>query len=59
MGDVFDGGGDGGLSCEWRVHDYTETFNLEVSFIQGFEQATIVKIVIKWYGEMGVSDGGD
>ena len=58
-GNVFDSGGDGVLGGEWRVHDDTKTFDLEVSFVQGFEGASVVEVVIKRHGKVGVSDGGD
>ena len=34
-------------------------FDLEVSFIQDFEKASIVKVMVEWYGKVGVCDGSD
>ena len=47
MGDVLNGGGDGVLGCERGVHDDAKVFYLEISLIQGFEGASIVKVMIK------------
>ena len=58
-GDVFNCGGDGILSREGRVHDDAETFHLQISLVQGFEGTAVVEVMIEWYGEMGVRDGGD
>ena len=59
MSNVFDSGGDGILSGEQGVYDNTETFHLEVSLIQGFKWASIIKVVVKWDGQMGVHDSSD
>ena len=59
MGDVFNGGGDGVLSRERGVYNDAKTFNLEVSFVQDFEGASIVEVMVGWYGKVGVRDGGD
>ena len=58
-GDVFDCGGDGVLGGERGVYDDTETFDLEISLVQGFKGASVVEVMIKWYGKVGVGDGGD
>ena len=59
MGDVFDCRGDGIPGCGRGVDDYAETFDLEVSLVQDFEEASIIKVMVEWYGKMGVCDGGD
>ena len=59
MGNVFNGGGDGVVGCERGIYDDTEVFHLEVCLVQGFEGASIVEVMIKWNGEVGVRDGGD
>ena len=58
-GDVFDCGGDGVLGGERRVYNDTKSFHLEVGFVKGLEGATVVKVMVEWDGEVGVSDGGD
>ena len=58
-GDVFYGGGDGVLGGERGVHNDAQAFDLEVSFVQSFEGAPIVEVMIEWYGQVGVGDGGD
>ena len=58
-GDVFDGGGDGVVGCEWRVHNDTEAFHLKVGLVQGFKGASVIEVVVKCDGKMGVSDGSD
>ena len=50
MGDVFDSGGDGVLSCERRVYDDAKAFHLQISLVQGFEGTTVVEVVIEWDG---------
>ena len=57
-GDVFDCGGDGVLGSERGVYDDAETFDLEVSLVQGFEGAPIVEVMVERYSKVGVSDGG-
>ena len=32
---------------KWGVDDYSKVFNLEIRFVQDFEGATVVQIVIK------------
>ena len=59
MGNMFDGGGDGVMGSEWQVYNNAKAFYLEVSFIQGLEGASIVKVVVKGHSEVGVCDGGD
>ena len=34
-------------------------FHLEIGLIQGFEQASIIEVMIKWNGKVEVHDGGD
>ena len=58
-GNMFNGGGDGVPDHERGVHDNTEVFYLEISLVQGFEGVSIVEVVVKWYGKMGVRDGSD
>ena len=58
-GNVFNSGGDGVVDSEWGVHDDSEAFYLEVSLVQGFKGASIVKVVVEWNGEVGVHDGSD
>ena len=59
MGNVFNSGSDGVLSCERGVYDDSEMFNLEVSLVQGFKGASIIEVMIEWYGKMRVRDGSD
>ena len=59
MGDVFNDGSDGVPGHKRRVHDYTEAFDLEIGFVQGFEWATIVEVMVERYGEVRVCDGSD
>ena len=59
MGDVFDCGGNGVVGHERGVHNHAETFHLEVGFIQGLKGAAIIKVVIEWDDEVGVSDSSD
>ena len=59
MGNVFDSGGDGVVSCEWRVHNDTEVFHLEVGLIQGFKKAPVVEVVVEWDSRMEVCDSRD
>ena len=56
---MFDHEGNGIVSCEWRVHNDTEAFHLYVSFVQGFEGASVVEVVVKWDGKVGISDDSD
>ena len=58
-GNVLNGGGDGVPGCERGVHDNTKPFYLEISLVQGFEGASIIKVMVKWYSKMGVYDGSD
>ena len=58
ISNVFDSGGDRVVSGEWGVNDDSKVFNLEVGFVQGFEGAAIVKVVVKWHNKMGVYNGG-
>ena len=58
-GDMFDCGGNGVPGCEWEVHDNVKAFNLEISLVQSFEGASIVKVVVKWYSKVGVHDDSD
>ena len=32
---------------------------MEVGFIQGLKQTTIVEVVVEWYSKVGVCDGSD
>ena len=59
MGDVFDGGGDGVLSHEWRVHNNAKVFHLEISLVQGFEGTTIIEVMVEWYSRVRICDGSD
>ena len=59
MGDVFDSGGDGIVSCEWRVHDDAKAFHLQVGLVQGFKGAPIVEVVVKWDCKVGICDSSD
>ena len=59
MGDVFDCGGDGVMGGKQGIYDDTKVFYLEVSLVQGFKGASIIKVVVEQYGEMGVCDGSD
>ena len=47
---VFNCGGDGILSREGGIYDDAETFDLEVSPVQGFEGASIVEVMVERYG---------
>ena len=58
-GDMFDSRSDGIPGGEWRVHDDTKALHLEISLVQGFKGTSIIKIVVKWYSEVGVRDGSD
>ena len=59
MGDVFDGGCDGVLGHERGVYDNNKAFNLKVSLTQGFEGTSIIEVMVKQYGKVGVHDGGN
>ena len=59
MGDVFDCRGNGVASGKWGVYDDAQAFHLEIGLVQGLEWTSIIKIVIEWYSEVGVCDGGD
>ena len=59
MGDMFDGGHDGVLDCEGRVYNNAEVLNLKVSLVQGFERASIIKVMVEGYSKVGVCDGGN
>ena len=58
-GDMLDCRCDGIPSSEWGVHDDAKVFDLQVSLIQGFEGAAIIKVMIEWDGEVWVGDGSD
>ena len=47
-GDVFDSGGDGIVGGKRRVYNDTKAFYLEISLIQGFKGASIIKVVVEW-----------
>ena len=57
--DVFDSRCDGVPGGEQRVHDITKAFNLKVSLVQGFKGASIIKVMVERYGEVGICDGSD
>ena len=57
--DVFNCGSNSIVGRERGVHDDTEVFHLEISLIQGFEGTAIIKVMVEWYCEVGVHDGGD
>ena len=59
VGDMFHGGGNGIVGHERGVHDDAEAFHLEISLVQGFEGASVVEVMVKWDGKVGVSDGSD
>ena len=59
MGDVFHGGGDGVMGREWGVYDDAKVFHLEVGLVQGFEGASIIEVMVKQDGKVGVSDSSD
>ena len=59
IGNVFYGECNGVPGGEQGVHNNAEVFNLEISLVQGFEGASIVKVVVKRYGKVGICDGGD
>ena len=59
MSNMFDSGGNIIACGEQGVHDDPKTFNLEIGLVWGFKEATVVKVVVEGYSEMGVSDGGD
>ena len=56
---MLDGGSNGIVSHEWRVHDDTKAFHLQVGLIQGLKGASIVKVVVKWDCKVRVRDGSD
>ena len=56
---MLDSGGNGVVGCERRVHNDTEMFYLKVGLVQGFEGTSVIKVVVKWDGEIGVCDGSD
>ena len=56
---VFNGEDNRVPGGEWGVHDDTEAFNLEISLVQGFKGASIIKVMVEKHGEVGVCDGGD
>ena len=58
-GDVFDDGGNRVSGGEQRVYNNAKVFNLEVSLVQGFEGASIIKVVVERHGKVRVSDGSD
>ena len=57
--DVFDRGGNSIVGRERGVHNDAETFHLQIDFVQGFKGTAVIKVMIEWDGEVGVSDGGD
>ena len=59
MGNVFDSGCNGVPDVEWGIYDDVKVFNLEVCLVQGLEEVSIVKAVVKRYSEVGVHDGSD
>ena len=59
MGNVFDGGGDRVMGCEQGVYNDAEVFHLKVSLVKGFKGASVIKVVVKWDGKMGICDGSD
>ena len=56
---MFDSGSDGVPGHRGRVHNNAKAFNLKVGLIQGFKGASIIEVMVKGYGEVGVCDGGD
>ena len=56
---MFDSGGDGVVSHEWRVHNDAKMFHLEVGLVQGFKGASVVEVVVKWDGQVRIHDGSD
>ena len=59
MGDVCNGRSNGVPGGEWRVHDNTKAFNLEVDLVQGLKGVFIIKVVVERYSEVWIHDGGD
>ena len=58
-GDMLDCKCNGVMGHEWRVYYDAEAFYLEVSLVQGFEGASIVKVMVKGHSEVVVSDNSD
>ena len=59
MGDVFDNGDNRVVSCEWRVYDDSKVFHLQIGLVQGFKEASVIEVVVKQDGKVGIHDGSD
>ena len=56
---MFNGRGDRVPGVEWRVHNDAKALNLEIGLVQGLKETSIIKVMVKRYGEVGIHDGSD